>query len=226
MSEHVTDVVSVLWFFGVWIGYTLIADSDRMQGKSILGLMHNHRSRWMAEMLRRDLRMVVAMILNHLQAGIALFASTSILAAGGLLAALAATEGAISALSALPLVGEMSRLEWEMRVLLLLLIAIYAFFKFVWSYRLYSICAVLIGGVPSSSAIDKEAEDQANRAAEILNLAARHFIRGLRAFYFALAALAWFIHPIALMASTVWVVAVLYRRDFRSRSLQIVRGNT
>ena len=226
MSEHASDIVSVLWFFGVWIGYTLIADSDRMQSKSILGLMNNHRSRWMAEMLRRDPRMVDVMILNHLQAGIALFASTSLLAVGGLLASLGATEKAITILSPLPLVGEMSRLEWEMKVLLLLVIAVYAFFKFVWSYRLYSICAVLIGAVPSSTKIDEKAEEQGKRAAKILNLAARHFIHGVRAFYFALAALAWFIHPITFMAATIWVAVVIYRRDFLSRSQRIVRGDT
>ena len=224
MYEHVADIVSVLWFFCVWSGYTLIADSDRMQGKSILGLMHNHRSRWMTEMLRRDLRMVDAMILNHLQAGIALFASTSLLAVGGLLALLGAAEKAVATLAGLPFVGEMSDFDWKMKVLLLLLIFVHAFFKFVWSYRLYSICAVLIGAVPSSSAIDKKAEDQAQRAAEILNLAARHFIRGLRAFYFALAALAWFIHPITFMAATVWVAVVIYRRDFRSRSQRTPRS--
>jgi hypothetical protein len=51
------DIVSVL-LFGVWIVYTLIAGSERMQRKSVVGLMNNHRSRWMAEMLRRDPRMV------------------------------------------------------------------------------------------------------------------------------------------------------------------------
>jgi uncharacterized membrane protein len=40
--------------------------------------------------------------------------------------------------------------------------------------------------------------------------------RGLRAYYFGLALLAWFIGPIYLAISAVWVVAVLYRRDFRS----------
>jgi uncharacterized membrane protein len=225
MSEHASDIMSVLWFFCVWAGYTLIADSDQMQSKSILGLMNNHRSRWMAEMLRRDPRMVDALILSHLQAGIALFASTSLLAVGGLLALLGAAEKAVATLSALPFVGEMSHFDWEMKVLLLLLISVYAFFKFIWSYRLYSICAVLIGAVPSSAKIDEKAEDQAKQAAEILNLAARHFIRGVRAFYFALAALAWLIHPITFMAATVWVAVVMYRRDFRSRSQRIVRGD-
>ena len=218
--------MSVLLFFGVWIGYTLIADSERMQSKSVVGLMNTHRSRWMAEMLRRDPRMVDTLILNHLQGGIALFASTSILAVGGLFASLGATEKAVALLSALPVVGETSGLEWEMNVLLLLLIFVYAFFKFVWSYRLYNICAVLIGAVPSSTNIDEKAEYQAQQAARIANLAALHFNRGLRAFYFALAALAWVIHPIAFMVATIWVGVVIYRRDFRSRSQGIVRGDT
>ena len=218
------DIVSVLWFFGVWTGYTLIADSDQLQHKSVLGIMNEHRQRWMHEMLRRETRMVDALILNHLQSGIAMFASTSMLVVGGLVASLGATEKAIAVLSSLPIVGETSRLEWEVKILLLVLIFVFAFFKFVWSYRLNTYCAVLVGAVPSSSDIDVTAEDQAQRAAKVANLAARHFNRGLRAFYFALAALSWVLHPIAFMVATTWVAVVLYRRDFRSRSQQIIRG--
>lgn len=218
------DIISVLWFFGVWTGYTLIADSERLQHRSVLGIMNEHRQRWMHEMLRRDMRMLDALILNHLQSGIAMFASTSILVVGGLVASLGATEKAIAVLSALPFLRETSRFEWELKILLLLLIFVFAFFKFVWSYRLNTYCAVLIGAVPSSTEIDADAKDQARRAGKIANLAARHFNRGLRAFYFALAALSWVLHPIAFMVATTWVAVVLYRRDFRSRSQQIIRG--
>jgi uncharacterized membrane protein len=100
------DIVSVLWFFSLWIGYNLIADSERLRHKLVVGMMHEHRSRWMKEMLQRDMRMLDTMILNHLQAGIGLFASTSILAVGGLVASLGATDKAIAVLSALPFVGE------------------------------------------------------------------------------------------------------------------------
>ena len=95
---------------------------------------------------------------------------------------------------------------------------------FVWAYRLNTYCAVLIGAVPGSANIDKNAEDQAERAGKIANLASRHFNRGLRAFYFALAALAWVVHPVGFIITTTWVTVVLYRRDFRSRSQQIIRG--
>ena len=218
------DIVSVLWFFAVWVGYTLIAESNQWQLKSVLGIMNKHRQRWMGEMLRRDMRMLDALILNHLQSGIAMFASTSILVVGGLVASLGATEKAIAVLSALPFVDETSRFEWEVKILLLLLIFVFAFFKFVWAYRLNTYCAVLVGAVPSSLDVDTVAKDQAQGAAKVANLAARHFNRGLRAFYFALAALSWVLHPIAFMVATAWVAIVLYRRDFYSRSQQIIRG--
>ena len=217
------DIASVVWFFVVWVGYTVIADSDRLRHISVLGIMNEHRQRWMNEMLRRDMRMLDALILNHLQSGFAMFASTSILVVGGLIASLGATEKAVTIVSALPFVGEISRTEWEIKILLLILIFIFAFFKFVWSYRLNTYCAVLVGAVPSSVDINTEAEDQAKRAAKIANLAARHFNRGLRAFYFALAALSWVVHPVAFALATTWVAVVLYRRDFRSRSQQIIR---
>ena len=218
------DIASVLWFFSLWIGYNLIADSQRFRHKSVIGMMHEHRVRWMKEMLHRDMRMLDTMILNHLQGGIGLFASTSILAVGGLVAALGATDKAIAVLSALPLLGETTRLEWEVKVLLLMMVFVYAFFKFVWSYRLYGFCAILIGAVPNSTNIDTDAENRAQQAAKIGDLAGRHQNRGLRAFYFAMAALSWLVHPIAFMIATTWVVTVLYRRDFRSRSQRIVSG--
>ena len=218
------DVAALSWFFIFWIGYTLVADSERLQHKSVAGIMNEHRNRWMLEMLRRDMRMLDALILNHLQSGIAMFASTSLIAVGGLVAALGATDKAIAILSPLPFVGGMSRIEWEVKMLLLLLIFAFAFFKFVWAYRLNTYCAVLVGAVPDNENIDTEAENEARRAGQIANLAARHFNRGIRAFYFSLAALSWIIHPMALIVSTSWVIVVLYRRDFRSRSQQIIRG--
>lgn len=218
------DILAVLWFFGLWIGYSLIADSDRLKNKSVIGIMQEHRNRWMKQMLNRDMRMLDALILNHLQSGVGLFASTSILAVGGLVATLGATDKAIAVLSALPFVGETTLLEWEVKVLLLILVFIYAFFKFVWSYRLYGFCAILIGAAPSSANLDAEAGNYAQQVARIGDLAGRHQNRGLRAFYFALAALAWLLHPVAFMIAAAWVVIVLYRRDFRSRSLRIVGG--
>ena len=82
------DIAAILWFFGLWVGYSQIADSERLRHKSVMGVIQEHRIRWMREMLNRDMRMVDTMILNHLQGGIGPFASISILAVGGLVPAL------------------------------------------------------------------------------------------------------------------------------------------
>ena len=46
-----------------------------------------------------------------------------------------------------------------------------------------------------------------------------NFNNGLRAYYFALAALTWFLHPWLMVAATGWVVYILYQREFHSKTL-------
>jgi uncharacterized membrane protein len=60
------------------------------------------------------------------------------------------------------------------------------------------------------------------RQAHHERLSERHY--GLRAYFFGLAALAWFIQPWALVLASSWVVAVLYWRDSRSATLATLAG--
>jgi len=83
---------------------------------------------------------------------------------------------------------------------------------------------VLIGAVPQDWSDDPDADQAVRRAADINNIGAQHFNAGLRSFFFGQAALGWFVHPFVFMAASLWVVFVLHRREFRSRSLKVVRG--
>ncbi len=51
-----------------------------------------------------------------------------------------------------------------------------------------------------------------------------NFNNGLRAYYFGVAALSWFLHPVLMIAVTIGVVYVLHQREFRSRTLQALLG--
>jgi len=53
--------------------------------------------------------------------------------------------------------------------------------------------------------------------------AAETFNDGLRAYYFAFAALAWFVSPVAMVVATLAVVAILYGREFHSEVLHILK---
>ena len=37
--------------------------------------------------------------------------------------------------------------------------------------------------------------------------------------------IAWFFHPLLFMLATTWVILILARRDFFSRSLRLIAGN-
>ncbi len=64
-----------------------------------------------------------------------------------------------------------------------------------------------------------EHEEIAARGGRLISNAGRHFNMGLRAYYFGLAAITWFFHPLFFMAVTMLVVMVIYRREFHSRAV-------
>ena len=89
--------------------------------------------------------MVDMQIMASLQNGTAFFASTSLLAVGGALALLRSTNDALAVLAKLPIDLSPSPALWELKCIGLILIFIYAFFKFAWSYRLFNYVAILLG---------------------------------------------------------------------------------
>jgi uncharacterized membrane protein len=67
---------------------------------------------------------------------------------------------------------------------------------------------------------EEERDRFARHAAKVLDQSGHEYNKGLRTYYFALAYLSWFLHPAMLVVSSLIVVAVLYRREYRSRVLR------
>jgi uncharacterized membrane protein len=218
----ILDILALVWFIASWGLYATIADRGESAGRSMTGVMSAYRLRWMRQMTRRENRVVDTTILGNQLNGAAFFASTAILLVGGLFALLGATDQAIAVFEHLPLLAAPSRALWEIKILLLIGIFVYAFFKFAWAFRLFNTCSVLVGATAIEPDNEEEAERHALRIARVNTLAAEHFNNGLRAYFFSLAALGWFLHAGAFFVASVWVVLVLYRREFRSRSLRAV----
>jgi uncharacterized membrane protein len=115
---------------------------------------------------------------------------------------------------------------FELKILVLVGIFVYAFFRFSWSMRQYTFVALAIGGMPPPEAFASGEYDRhhyAQRAGNLVSAAAETFNDGLRAYYFSFAAMAWFFSPLALVLATALVVLILYGREFRSDVLQVLR---
>lgn len=219
----VLDIVAICWALSWWVGYTVFADTGPKRRSSISAHMARNRHRWMEQMLKRNLRMVDTSIAGNLITGISFFSSTTILVLIGLVALLGYTEKAIATVAALPFAVETTAGVWECKVVLLIVIFIYAFFKFTWAFRLSNYCSILIGAAPEPS--EPDAARAAARASRMSMMSAHNFNRGIRAYFFALSALAWFYHPVAFIICATWVTLVLYNREFRSHALEILTGH-
>ena len=140
------------------------------------------------------------------------FASTSILVLAGLIAVFGATDKAIKLLHDFPFSISASWKLWEVKVLTLIAVFIYAFSKFGWAMRQLNYCSIMLGSVGSSYNVTGNDRERAQNVANVTTIASAHTNRGIRAYYFGL----------ALLASTLTVVLVLYRREFHSRTLRLI----
>lgn len=211
------DLLAFAWFLGVWIVYSIVIEKTEKGRTGLNALMNNYRDDWMEQLLSRDMRMVDAQVTAALQNGTAFFASTSLIAIGGALTLLRATEEILPVMSLLPFGTAPSRELWEMKMMGLAIIFVYAFFKFAWSYRLFNYFAIMVGAAPPPQEKNTAAAQAfAHRAARLCADAGRHFNRGQRAFFFALGYLGWFLGPLPLVATTTGVVIVMWRRQFAS----------
>jgi uncharacterized membrane protein len=219
MRAYLVDILAVAFFIVEWMVYAVTLEHTAYGRNGLSARMNVYRQVWVRRMLERDARMVDMQIMASLQNGTAFFASTSLLAVGGGLALLRSTNEALGVLRELPVDISPSPALWEIKCVGLILIFIYAFFKFAWAYRLFNYVAILFGSMPPASQRDTpEAEAHVVRTTRLFEAAGRHFNRGQRAFFFALGYLGWFVSPWVLFATTAAVVIVTWRRQFASNA--------
>jgi uncharacterized membrane protein len=227
MALSLLDTIALAWFVGAWIVYSLVIEKTAKGRSSLNSLMHSYRDDWMERLIARDLRMVDAQVTAALQNGTAFFASTSILAIGGALTLMRASDEVMPVMSLIHFGSVPSRQLWEFKMLGLIVIFVYAFFKFAWSYRLFNYFAIMVGAAPPNAAKDTPgAKAFAHRAARLCEDAGRNFNRGQRAFFFALGYLGWLLGPIPLMITTSGIVIVMWRRQFASPARQAFETKT
>lgn len=220
------DLLALGWFLAAWIAYSIVIEKTVKGRDGLNARMNGYRDQWMERLLGRDMRMVDAQVTAALQNGTAFFASASLIAIGGTLTLLRSTEEILTVVSVLPFATASSRALWELKMLGLAVIFVYAFFKFAWSYRLFNYFAIMVGAAPPPAERDTAAARAfAHRASRLCADAGRHFNRGQRAFFFALGYLGWFLGPVPLALSTTGILIVMWQRQFASESRRAFEGD-
>jgi len=221
------DWAALSVFFGGWAGYAWFARRRAGTRASILATTNRIRRQWMVQTTYREVRVVDGVVIQNLSTSPSFFASTTILIIGGLLAVLGTTEKASELVREIPFAARTSVLVFDLKIVLMLVVFVYAFFRFTWSMRQYTFGALLIASAPEAKQFEREGlsrEAFADKAGRVVGLAAETFNDGLRGYYFAFAAIGWFFSPLVFMLATAGVIYILYQREFQSEVLDVLNS--
>lgn len=222
------DIIAATYFIFCWFGFSIfLRYGVSPKRPSLSDAMDKHRKAWFITASHRELRMIDTSIVAGLQSGVGFFASATILAIGGCVAALGAAAQITSIFSEIPLTEDVSILVIELKILGLIFILGYSFFKFGWSYRLFNYCGILLGALPSrdEDASADSADNYAQQGGEMNILAGRHFTAGMRGIFLSVGYLGWFIGPKVLIITTTLILLVFIRRQYFSAARDVAMGN-
>lgn len=218
------DYVALAWFLLLWGSYSWLNDKSRYGKTGMSKVMDVHRRNWMLQCARREVRIVDTQIMASLQSGTAFFATTSMLALGGSFSLLSQTERIVALFKDLPITANASTGATEIKLLILCAIYGYAFFQFGWAYRLFNYASILLGGIPPLYR-EMDADERRNiefaaaRPALMQMVAGRHFNWGLRALFYSIGYLGFFVNAWVFLFTTSFIAVVLYRRQYASSAL-------
>ena len=228
---QIADWVALLLLIVVWIVYGRFADTlphplPMGRPRNLNAAMHRVRRQWMRRMVSRHDRIVDVVLTGHTVNSLAFFASSSMIVTAGLVGTLGSSGSAFRVLESLGFAQPTSQFVFQVKIVGLIAIFVIAFYKFTWALRQYNFLCALIGAapLPEAHSSQEETERFADHAARMLSLALTSFNGGIRAFYFAVAWLGWFIHPYAFIAATAFMTAVLIKRQLRSGSQAAVEA--
>ncbi|KZY96826.1 hypothetical protein A3746_10185 [Oleibacter sp. HI0075] len=220
------NFISLGWLVFCWFGYAKFAHYRAKRSASLSSVLHVHRINWMRRMLKREIRVGDAALLANIERNVNFFASSCVLIIAGLLTALTATDKISAMLSTVSFVEGDSLTELEFKLAVLVVIFIYAYFTFTWSMRQFGFASVLVGAAPmpdDNSVTPGDRRSMALYSAKVIDQASHSYNNGLRAFYFSMAALSWFVSEWVFMGTAALITAVLYSREFRSSSLKALK---
>ncbi|HZY67568.1 MAG TPA: DUF599 domain-containing protein [Devosia sp.] len=195
-----------------WLAYTYGVPLVERRTPSLSVIMTMQRRRWVANATRRE-SPLDAILSGNLMQSVSLLASTSVLIILAIFAAFGSVSQLMETLNTLGLGHDVTPAALQLHLLVLLSIFVSSFFAFTLSLRQFNHFCIMIGSISHDQPATAEEID----AITMLNaLAAKNFNNGIRAYYFAVPAVAWFVSPLLAIVVTLVTTIFIVHREFFS----------
>ena len=202
-------------FLTLFIAYSWLVESSPWARHTLSRTIAVERKSWFDTCVGRDIRIIDSHIMGLQQNGAAYFGSASLLGVGAGFTLLSTSESLAQTLVNFPVLGQPTPGVLQVKSLILMLVFALAFFQFAWSFRLFGYNAIILGSIRELGQDNlSAAQATARRAAALNTFAGQHFNQAMRLFFFAIPLIFWLISPYALVAATLLLVSIMFRRQF------------
>jgi uncharacterized membrane protein len=210
-------VVATIFPLLCWFAYNLGVPLIERYRPSLSVIMSLQRRRWVANAARRE-SPLDAILAGNLMGSISFLASTSVLLMLAIFAAFGQLSALTDTLNAVGLGTSYSAADLQIHLLVMLAIFAFAFFAFTLALRQFNHFCIMIGALDHTEAVS---EAEIDAIARLNSLAARNFNSGIRAYYFAVPAVAWFAAEWLSVLVTLVTVAFIIHREFFSTAHRV-----
>lgn len=203
-----------------WLFYNFFANWLETVRPSLSLIMSSQRRRWVENAVHRETPLD-AILSGNLMNSVSFFASTTVLIILALFAVFGQVGSVLEAVDTVQPDQMVARVDIERHLIVALAMFGMAFLAFTLALRQFNHFCIMLGAAD---------HDEKSTAAEIrvitaLNtLGARNFNNGIRAYYFAIAMIAWFITPWAAIFMSLLIFFTILYREFFSAARNLVAG--
>jgi uncharacterized membrane protein len=200
-----------------WLAYNYGVPLIERRTPSLSVIMSLQRRRWVANAARRETPLD-AILTGNLMQSVSLLASTSALIILATFAAFGQIGPLMETLRSLGLGVDYTPAAMQVHLLILLAIFVASFFAFTLSLRQFNHFCIMVGAMTHDPL---PTEEEVDAIAMMNSLAAKNFNNGIRAYYFAVPAVAWFASDWLAIVITVVTTGFIVHREFFSSAHRV-----
>jgi uncharacterized membrane protein len=205
-------LLSTLFPLLCYFAYNLIVPRIEQIRPSLSTIMNRQRRRWVANATLRE-SPFDAILSGNIMQSVSFLASTAVLLILAVFTVFGQIPALMGSLNSLSIDARYTIGEVQFHLVAMLAMFVLAFFAFTLSLRQFNHFCIMLGalnhGAPTS-------EEEIDAITEMNALGARNFNSGVRAYYFSVATVAWFVSEWASIVACLLTILVLAQREFFS----------
>jgi len=195
-----------------YLAYNIVVPQVEKLRPSLSVIMNMQRRRWVANAAVRE-SPFDAILSGNIMGSVSFLASTAVLLILAIFAVFGQVPALMNTLDSLSLDRVYTTLDVQLHLVVMLTMFVLAFFAFTLSLRQFNHFCIMLGAIDHSSPISDEEIDA---IARMNALGAKNFNSGIRAYYFSVATVAWFVAEWLPIVACLLTALILSHREFFS----------